>query len=255
MRSRLPPLPLTLAALVVAAGCARDPVPLTVHAAASLTSVLPRVADTFSPSSGPVRFHFGASSRLAKQIEAGAPGDVFFSADAAWMDYLETRGLLRAGTRRDLLGNRLVVVVPRSSSLALSSLADLAGPAVARVALAGEGVPAGRYARAALTHAGVLDAVAPKVASADDVRMALAWVARGEADAGIVYVSDAEAEPRVKVVVSVPADAHPPIVLPAAVLASSRRPDEAAAFLAHCEQAEARALFVAAGFSVRPGAP
>jgi molybdate transport system substrate-binding protein len=247
---------LALAALVVVAGgCAREEAPLTVHAAASLTSVLPRVASSFSAVSGPVRFHFGASSRLAKQIEAGAPGDAFFSADSAWMDYLDERGLLRAGTRRDLLENALVVVVPAGSSLRLASLADLARADVPRVALAAEGVPAGRYARAALEESGVLAAVSAKAASADDVRMALAWVARGEADAGIVYVTDAKAEPRVQVALALPSELHAPVVIPAAVLAGAKHPAEAEAFLTHCEGDAARALFEAAGFTIHRGAP
>lgn len=240
-----------LGALVLGSGgCPREEAPLTVHAAASLADVLPRIAETFPTTSGPVRLQFGASSRLARQIEAGMPGDAFFSADSAWMDSLDERGRLRPGSRRVLLENALVVVVPAGSARTFTSLDELAQADITHLALAGEGVPAGRYARAALGEAGVLEALAPKVASADDVRMALAWVAREEAEAGIVYATDAKAEPRVKVAFAIPSTLHPPIVFSAAVLSSSTKPEEALRFLAHCESEGARALFEAAGFTV-----
>lgn len=249
---RLLGVALVTLAVLVGSACARageSEGPLIVHGAASLADVLPRVAAPFEAVNGPVRLQFGASSRLARQIEAGAPGDVVFSADLAWMDFLDERGLLRPGSRRVLLENALVVVVPAGSRRSLPSLHALANDGIARMALAGEGVPAGRYARAALESAGVLEGLSSKVASADDVRMALAWVARGEADAGIVYATDAKAEPRVQVAFVIPRELHPPVVVTAAVLASSTRPDEAERFLAHCESEGAREVFHAAGFS------
>lgn len=245
------PIALAIAALL-AIGCRGEAPPLTIHAAASLADVLPRVAqlETSSWSSESVRFHFGASSRLAKQIEAGMPGDAFFSADDAWLDYLAERGLLLEDTRTELLQNQLVLVVPAGASDVPREPRALAGESLRRLALAGEGVPAGRYARAALEQAGVLSALRGRIASADDVRMALAWVARGEADAGVVYATDAKAEPRVKVAFAFAPGSHPPIRYPAAVLARARHDEAAKAFLEHCESDEARALFLAAGFEV-----
>lgn len=241
---------------LLALGCRGEEAPLTIHAAASLADVLPRVALLWtSSSSSPSpredpRFHFGASSRLAKQIEAGAPGDAFFSADDAWMDYLAERGLIARDTRVEVAGNQLVVVVPRNASFVPTSPRALVASdaSLHRLALAGEGVPAGRYARAALDEAGVLTALRGKIVSADDVRMALAWVARGEADAGVVYATDAKAEPRVKVAFAFSPGSHPPIRYPAAVLARARHEQAAKAFLEHCQSDEARALFLAAGF-------
>ncbi len=247
--------------IISASACVRDDEPLTVHAAASLTDVLPRVAEAWRSSSAskaasvPVRWSFGASSRLAKQIEAGAPGDAYFSADTAWMDYLGERERLLPGTRRVVLRNQLVLIVPRSSSdvRATDPLSLVRDPALHRLALAGESVPAGRYAKAALERAGVWDALqaegsGKQIVRADDVRMALAWVARGEAEAGIVYATDAKAEPRVQVVYTFPADRHPPIRYTAAVLDDAKHPDAAKAFLDFCGSDEARTIFGAAGF-------
>lgn len=255
MRSYSPPWMVLsgLLALVSAGilGCTREAPRLTVHAAASLTDVLPRVAEQWQQAGGQaVTFAFGPSSRLAKQLEAGAPGDLYLSADSAWMDYAEDRNLLASGSRTDLLANELVLVVPRDSSLVPASPTELraAGRRLTRLALAGEGVPAGRYARAALEQTAAMTALLPAITSADDVRMALAWVARGEAEAGVVYATDAAADPRVKVAFAFAPSTHPPIIYPAAVLRGSSRAKDAEAFLEHCRTAEARALFQAAGF-------
>ncbi len=227
---------------------------LTVLAASSLTESLQQVGAAWAAAGHPpVTFSFDASSRLARQIEAGAPADLFFSADAEWMDHLATGGLVDPATRVDLLGNTLVVVVPAASTLSVAGVADLARPEVRHLALAGDSVPAGRYARAALGALGGWDAVKDRVVSGDNVRTTLAWVAGGEAEAGLVYGTDARVEPRVKAVWTVPATAHPPIVYPAAVVASSGRRSDAAAFLAFCRSAPAMAVFGAAGFT--PAAP
>ncbi|MSP61126.1 MAG: molybdate ABC transporter substrate-binding protein [Myxococcales bacterium] len=235
------------------AGCLRsDPAAATlqVWAAASLSEVLPPVAAAFHARGGPsVTLVFDASSRLARQIEAGAPADAFFSADAGWMDHLAGRDLLAAGRRSDLLGNRLVVIVPVDSTFIPASPAELASPSVTRIALAGATVPAGRYARAALESAGVWAQLEERVIAGDNVRTTLAWVARGAVPAGVVYATDALVEPRVKVAFAFPSSSHPAIVYPAAVIRASQRSDEAKRFLAFCRGPEARAIFAAAGFT------
>ena len=232
----------------------RSAAPFLGLAAASLTDVLPKVAAAWSARGGAaVSFSFESSSRLARRAAAGAPGDLFFSADAEWMDDLQARSLLVAATRVDLLGNDLVVVTPAARASVIRAPGDLARPEVAHVALAGESVPAGKYARAALRSLGVWEAVKGRVVTGDDVRTTLAWVARGEADAGLVFATDARVEPRVRVALTLPPSSHPPIVYPAAVLASSAHREEAARFLAFCQSAEARALFEQAGF--KPLAP
>lgn len=222
---------------------------LVVLAAASLTESLSKVAAAWTAKGNPpVTLSFDASSRLAKQVEAGASADLFFSADTAWMDWLAARGLVAPGTRRELFANTLVVVAPAGSPLVLRAPADLGAPAVRHLALAGESVPAGRYARAALTALGAWEAVASRVVNGDNVRTVLGWVAKGEAEAGVVYATDAKVEPRVRVAYTFPAGSHPSIVYPAAVTAGARKPKEAVDFLAFCASAEGRAVFAAAGF-------
>jgi len=244
-----------LALAIGAPAWAADP-GLTVLAASSLTESLQKVGESWTAAGhSKVTFSFDASSRLAKQVEAGAPADLFFSADQEWMDYVVTRGLVDPATRVDLLGNTLVVVVPAASTLSVTSAADLGRAEVKHLALAGESVPAGKYARAALGALGGWDAVKDRVVSGDNVRTTLAWVAGGEAEAGVVYATDARIEPRVKVVWTVPASAHPPIVYPAAVVKSSEQATEAAAFLAFCRSEAGRAVFTAAGFTPAPTPP
>jgi molybdate transport system substrate-binding protein len=190
---------------------------------------------------------FDSSSKLARQVEAGAPADVVFFADAESMDDLDDKHLLAQGTRRDVLGNSLVVVVPAGSPSKPTSLADLA--AVPHLALAAETVPAGRYARAALGAAGAWDAVSGHVVTGDNVRLALAWVDRGEAEADVVYATDAKADPAVEVAFAIPADLHPPVIYPAAVVAASAHPAEARDLLEFLGSAEATSAFTAAGFT------
>lgn len=234
-----------LAAFPVRARAADE---IVVLAAASLTESLSKVAAAWTAKGNPrVVLSFDASSRLAKQVEAGAPADAFFSADVEWMDWLAARGLLDAGTRRNLLGNTLVVVVPAGSTLGIAAPGDLAR--ARHLALGGESVPAGKYARAALRTLGVWDGVAAKVVNGDNVRAVLGWVAKGEADAGIVYATDAKVEPKVRVAFTVPAGSHAPIVYPAAVTKGAANPKAAADFLAYCAGAEGMAVFSAAGFS------
>jgi molybdate transport system substrate-binding protein len=248
----------TTAALVLGARGveAGNPDPIVVLAASSLKETLPVVAAAWTAKGHPpVSFRFDASSRLARQIEAGVPADAFVSADTDWMDALERKGLLVPGTRRDLVGNTLVAVVPAGSGLALASPSDLARPEVARLGLAGENVPAGKYGRAALRSFGVGDAVEGRVVNGDTVRTVARWVATEEVSAGIVYATDARVEPRVKVAFPFPAGSHPAIVYPMAVLKDAAHAREAASFLEACSSPEGRAVFLAAGFTAAPSGP
>jgi len=222
---------------------------LLVLAAASLTDVLPLVADAWEATGGlPVRFSFDATSRLAPQTLQGGPADLFFSADEAWMDWVAERGGIRPETRTDLLRNDLVVVVPNHGGLQLSGPHDLAKPSVRHLALAGENVPAGRYAQAALESEGVWDQVSPKVVRAGTVRGALEWVALGETEAGVVYRTDAVADDRVAVAFGFPAGSHEPILYPAAVLTRSPYSAEARGFLEFCRSEAGISIFMDAGF-------
>jgi molybdate transport system substrate-binding protein len=188
---------------------------------------------------------------LAKQIEAGAGADVFFSADRDWMDYLDKRGLLRSGTRVELLGNALVLIAPADSQVQLKIAPHFALlPALGEGRLAcgdPDSVPAGLYARAALTQLGVWAEVAPRLARAENVRTALAYVARAETPLGIVYQTDAKAEKRVRVVDVFPPDTHPPIVYPAAETAAAQ--PQAAQYLDFLRAAGAQEIFARYGFS------
>lgn len=223
---------------------------LTVFAAASLKDALDEIARAYQEKAQ-VIVSLAASSALARQIENGAPADVFISADREWMDYLAARNLIDRETRADLLTNRLVLIAPSASRIETEirpgfPLAALLGQE--RLALADpEHVPAGRYARAALEKLGVWNTVEAKLARTDNVRIALALVARGEAPLGIVYLSDALAEKKVRMVGEFPAGSHPPIVYPAAVVSSSRNP-AAREFLSYLRSAEARAIFEKHGF-------
>ncbi|MCB9759834.1 MAG: molybdate ABC transporter substrate-binding protein [Alphaproteobacteria bacterium] len=226
--------------------CTRGEDPVVVFAAASLTDALPAVADAWRAQGGaPVVFNFDASSRLAMQIEQGAAADLYLSADERWMARLVEGGRVQ-GEPVALLGNRLVVVVPDGATAPLSPQAL---GAAGRVAVADAEVPAGRYARASLEALGLLPALAPRLVSGDNVRTALAWVARGEVDAGLVYATDAAVEPAVKVAFAMPEDSHPPIRYPAALLREAPHPERGAALLAFCQSPQAAAVFTDAGFT------
>lgn len=224
-----------------------------VFAAASLKEVLDEIALASQPSTGAtVRVSYAASSALARQIEAGAPASVFISADVEWMDYLASKQLIEPASRVDLVGNSLVLIAPAAEPVSLK-IAKGFGLAAAlgngRLAVADPAaVPAGKYARAALTTLGVWDSVAGKLAPADNVRSALALVARGEVPLGIVYRTDALVEPKVQIIDTFPKETHPPIVYPAALtttaLPAARRVIE---FL---RSPSARAIFERHGFTV-----
>lgn len=227
---------------------------VVVFAAASLKNALDRIAKDWEGKSGKkATLSFAASSALAKQIESGAPADLFISADLKWMDWLAERKLIDASSRKTLLGNALVLIAPKDSPAVLKiekgfKLADALGNE--RIAM-GEvsSVPAGIYGKAALTSLGVWEEIAPKVAGAENVRVALTYVSRGETPLGIVYATDAKSDPNVKVVDTFPADSHPPIVYPVALTASSSNP-EAKAFLAFLASPDAAEVFEAEGFTV-----
>ncbi len=225
--------------------------PLLVFAAASLTNVLQEIGPEYTRATGqPVKFSFAASSALARQIQSGGRVDVFISADQEWMDYLQSRTLIQASTRRDLVGNRLVLVAPKDSTVELKIapnfplLTTLAGKRLAT----GDPdiVPVGRYARSALTSLGVWNDVADRLVRADNVRSALAFVARGEVPLGIVYETDAVVDARVRIVDVFPAQTHPPINYPVAATAVAQ--PQARAFIDYLLSESAQTILRRHGF-------
>jgi molybdate transport system substrate-binding protein len=228
---------------------------VTVFAAASLKNALDEVAAAYKEKTGKaVLISYAGSNALAKQIEEAAPADIFFSADLAWMDYLEERDLIQKDTRQTLLGNAIVLVAPADAATAITidkgvDLAGALGPD-GKLAMANvDSVPAGKYGKAALEWLGVWDSVAPHVVQADNVRAALAFVATGEAPLGIVYQTDANSEPKVAVVGTFPADSHPAILYPVAMTASSQNPD-ARAFFDFMRSDDAAPFYEEQGFTV-----
>ena len=225
-----------------------------VFAAASLKNALDAVSADWTRQSGETAtISYAASSALAKQIEQGAPADIFFSADLDWMDYLQERKLIDPATRTSFLGNRIVLIAfgKDIAPLAIAKGFDLAGALKGdKLAMANvDSVPAGKYGKAALESLGVWDSISASVAQTDNVRAALALVALGEAPLGIVYATDAHAEPRVSVVGTFPEDSHPPIVYPVARTAASTN-DAAQSLLDYLDTDAARRTFEAQGFTV-----
>jgi molybdate transport system substrate-binding protein len=225
-----------------------------VFAAASLKNALDAVNAQWQKETGKkAAISYAASPALAKQIEQAAPAQVFISADLDWMDYAARKSLIKPETRSNLLGNRIVLIAPKDKAQAIDikpgfDLTRVVGDG--RLAMANvDAVPAGKYGKAALEKLGVWGSVSGKVAQAENVRAALLLVSRGEAPAGIVYQTDAAADPNVKIIGTFPEDTHPPIVYPIALTANASNPD-AAAFLAYIKSAKARPLFEAQGFTV-----
>jgi molybdate transport system substrate-binding protein len=263
-RARLLIVPaLALCALLTGSAGARaqDSRPVLVFAAASLQTSLKRIAAEWKVATGQtVTFSFAASSQLARQIEQGAPADIFISADLDWMDWAQERKLVRTGSRRNLLGNALVLIEPADARSALAIAPGfplLTALGDSRLAMGmPQTVPAGRYGQLALQSLGVWNQVAPRIAGSENVRAALALVARGEARYGIVYLSDARSDARVRVVGRFPPESHPAIVYPGALTATTIYPD-ARAFLDHLGSARAQAIFEADGFEIHgfPAAP
>ncbi len=238
--------------LALAAGPALAQAGTRIFAAASLQTALTKIAADYRGPGAPLRPSFGASSAMARQIAQGAPADLFISADSDWMDWLGQRRLIAAGTRRNLLSNRLVLIAPKGSTVSLKI-----APAMPLAAALGGGrlaiadpvsVPAGKYGKAALMKLGVWDSVAGRLAPAENVRTALAYVARGEAPLGIVYATDAHAEPKVRVLGTFPQGTHPRILYPAAL---TRATPAGRAVLDYLAGPKAMAVFAAEGF-LRP---
>ncbi len=224
---------------------------IVVFAASSLTDAMQELGTDFGKSTGiDVKLSFAASSALARQIESGAPADVFFSADIDWMDYLQSRKLIQTQSRHDLLANRLVLIAPASSTLRLKIAPHFAlSQALGKGRLATgdpDSVPVGRYARAALTTLGVWDSVADRLVRAENVRAALAYVDRGEVPLGIVYATDALVDQGVRTVDTFPADTHPAITYPIALTVGAK--SDAAKFAAYLSTPAADAVFVKYGF-------
>lgn len=236
-------------ALIASPALADD---VTVFAAASLTDALDRIAAQWSEETGQTAvMSYAGSSALARQIQQGAPADIFISASEEWMDAVQASEDIRPDTRRDLLGNSLVLIahgdaapVIIDTTLDLTAMLDGGRLSMAMV----DSVPAGIYGKAALTHLGLWDAVEPMVAQSDNVRSALTFVARGEAPLGITYATDAAAQDDVTILGTFPADSHDPIVYPAAVTAQSDN-DQAQAFLDYLSSDAARAVWTEFGFT------
>jgi molybdate transport system substrate-binding protein len=238
---------LFLCLLLPTAGCARPAV--KVFAAASTQKALTEIAAEYKAKTGiSVECEFAASSTLARQIEQGAPADLFLSADEEWADYLEKKDLV--AQRRTLLTNRLVVVVPRDSTLTVKELADLGSADVKRLAIAAEAVPAGRYARQALQKAGARERLQDRLLESKDVTAALLYVARGEADAGFVYATDAASSSKVRVAYEVPESFTVPIRYPLVSVRRERANPEASRFSEYLAGEAAGSVFRKAGFGL-----
>ena len=223
---------------------------LTISAAISLKDSLDEITRLYHAESPDVTVHanYGASGTLQRQIEEGAPVDIFVSASPNQMDALEAKGLVLAGTRRNLVENTVVLIVPKGKTN-VAGFADLTHSDVKNVAI-GEPrtVPAGKYAQETLTHLGLYDQLKRKFVLAKDVRQVLTFVATGDADAGIVYATDAKISDQVTVVATAPEDSHSPVIYPAAILKSSKNPDAAKALLDFFAGAKAREVFEKYGF-------
>ena len=224
---------------------------ILVFAAASLTNVLGELSTSWTQRSGVnVKLSFAASSVLARQIEAGGKADVFIPADPEWMDYLAQRGLIDASTRRNLVGNRLVLIAPADSTIRLRIAPgfDLAGALEGGRLATGDPdtVPVGRYVRSALVSLGVWDKMADRLVRADNVRSALMFVARGEVPLGIVYATDARVDRKVRIVDTFPENTHAPITYPGATIKGAR--PEAANYVAFLGSPEAAATWKKSGF-------
>lgn len=252
-------LPLTLILLFAAmiappSSAASAPAPLLIYAASSLTDALNQIGQAFEiHTHQPVKFSFASSGTLAKQIEAGAQADVFFSADTEWMDYLQARKLINLQSRDDLLTNRLVLIAPTDSQLHLKI--TQAFPLAAALGTGHlstgdpDSVPVGKYARTALINLGVWNDIAPQVVRSDSARNALAFVERGEAPLGIVYATDAFTTKDVKIIDYFPAGSHPAIVYPVALTRTAH--GDAGKFIDFMRSPMGKSIFIRHGFSVR----
>lgn len=248
-----------VACAALVAGTPAQAKDVVVFAAASLKNALDDIGAAWTRETGKrIVVSYAASNALARQIEAGAPADIFFSADLDWMDYAIAKNLIRPETRANLLGNSLVLIAPKGAAVQISlqpglDLASVLGDG--RLAMGSvDAVPAGKYGKAALEKLGAWEGVKGRVVQADNVRAALFFVARGEASLGIVYKTDAISDPRVKVVAVFPENSHPPIIYPVALTKDTHNPD-AAPFLDFLRSAQAKPLFERQGFTalIAPG--
>jgi molybdate transport system substrate-binding protein len=242
--------PITLFTVLVALTLSVHAAEITVFAAASLTDSLKEIATAYEKQSGDkIIFNFGASSTLARQIEEGAPADIFFSADEAKMDGLVKKGLIDTATRKSRLGNSLVIVVAADSALQIHAAGDLTNASIKQIALADtKAVPAGIYAKAWLTRQKLWTVIEPKVVPTENVRGALAAVESGNVEAGVVYKTDAGISQKVKTAYEVPASDAPKISYPMALVKESKQPEAAKRFLDYLSSEEAGQVFKRFGF-------
>jgi len=239
-------------------GAPQETASITVSAAISLKDALDELGPIFQVqqhrknggNGTAVTYNYGGSGTLARQIEQGAPVDVFFSAAEKQMDELATQSLIDADSRRDLVGNALVLIAPAQAATNLHSFQDLTGPAVKNIALGETStVPAGMYAQQTLEHLGLFAALQKKVVYAKDVRAVLTYVETGNADAGLVYQTDANTSKKIRVIAIAPPDSHDPILYPVAVLRDSKNKPAARAFVEFLQGPDARAVFQKYGFT------
>lgn len=225
---------------------------ILVSAAASLTDVLKEIAGAYqSKAKHTVKFNFGPSSGLARQIEEGAPADIFFSADLPQMDALDKNGRLEPGTRKNLLSNQLVIIVPADSKLAVASAKDLLKSQVTRIALAEpNSVPVGVYSSKYLADEGLWNQLKPKIVPVQDVRATLAAVESANVEAGFVYKTDAAVSNRVKIAYEIPLEKGPKIIYPLAIVKDSRKKEAARDFMNYVSSAAATNTFRRYGFVV-----
>ncbi len=250
----------TLAVFIVASGGVAQQAfaqgkDVVILAAASLKNALDEASADWTKKTGnATKISYAASSALAKQIEGGIPADIFISADVPWMDYVAERKLIKPASRSDYLGNQIVLIAGKDSRIDLKidkgfNLRGALGND-GRLAMGSvEAVPAGKYGKAALEYLGVWPSVADRVAQAENVRMALTLVSRGEAPLGIVYKTDAASDPAVRIVGAFPAASHPAIIYPMALLSTSTSPD-AQAFVDYLKTPAAKPFFEKQGFTV-----
>ncbi len=239
---------------VLISGCtAKEEVELTISAAASLTDVMKEIAEVYKEKASHVTltYTFASSGTLQTQIEQGAPADVFISAGKKQMTALNDKGLLLDGTEKDLLENKIVLIVPKGSAVGITSFEDVAGDKVKLVAL-GEpaGVPVGQYSEQIFKSLGILDEVKTKANYGSDVRTVLTWVENGEVDCGVVYATDAKTTDKVEVICEAPQGSSDKIIYPAAVIGSTKYTDEAKDFLEFLSSDKAAAIFEKYGFTM-----
>lgn len=232
----------------------QEPIELIILAAASLTDVTEELSKRYKEIAPNIilTFSYGASGALQTQIEEGAPADIFMSASSKQMNALEEGGLLLSDTRKDLLVNKVVLIVPQDSTLVLTSFGDVADDTVKTIALGEpEGVPVGQYSEQVFTSLGILDIVKAKANYGSDVRQVLTWVESGEVDCGVVYSTDAKISEKISIVCEAPEDSHEEVVYPVAAIEGSLYPDEAKAFLAFLSSDEAKDFFEEFGFNLK----